>query len=236
MKPIHKLMLSAALIAACFTTALYAVEAAVTAPEAAASTQLIAPWLQAVIGVVLSVVGTMLLPMLHNLAAAARVNATTSSLTQREALLKQVKVFLFEQADTLAVDRWPALALKIQSGQLKDSAAIKAELYLWGEELKKNVIAYFAANGLDLIKTFGEPAIDDLITLAANHTSPFPGKEAAVEVLQHNIIPLLLQNGVRWLRDHYFNNGATPIVDAVTLPTPADGSRAVRIYYKVVTV
>lgn len=234
MKSIYRLMFSAVLVAACYTTALYAAEAAaesLTAPQPT----LVAGWLQAIIGLVVTAIGTFALPYLHNAAAQARMEATTASLTNREALLKQIKVYLLEQADQLAVDRWPLLVQKIQSGQLSGSTAIKAELYLWGDELKANTIKYFKANGIDIITSFGEPAIDDLITWAANATSPFPGKEAATEVLKHNIIPFLLQNGVAWVRDHYFKNGATPIIEAKTL-TQQPGEREVRVFYKVVTV
>jgi hypothetical protein len=210
----------------------------VATPEAP---QLVAPWLQGLIGIIVTIIGTFVLPYLKQASVAAQsaaalnqVNINASLLDQRAALLAQVKAYLFEQADTIATDRWPIIAAGITSGRLANASAVKAELYAWGEELKKNAIAHFSQNGIDIVKLLGTSAIDDMVSLAANKTSPFPGKEAAVEVLKTNIVPLLVQNGVNWVRDHYLTNGATPEVEAVTLPTSREMGQPARVIYRVV--
>lgn len=225
------MLLGLVMFAVLFSLNCFGAEAAPATAEASATApQALAPWLQTLIGLAVTALSAWVLPYLHQAAAAAKAQAAlhqidtnTSLLNQREALLTQLKSFLFDQADVIATDRWPSLAVDISAGKLNSSTAVKAELYKWGDELRTNAIAYFKQNGIDIVALLGEKAIDDLITLVANKTSPFPGKEAASEVLKTNIVPLLIQNGVSWLRNHYATEGATPVIETVTLPTDGRG-------------
>jgi hypothetical protein len=189
----------------------------VTIPDAATMPL----WLQILIGVIGLVLSRYLIPWLKAHAAAATVSANADAIDARGRLAERLKAYLWGQAAAIAEKQFPQLAADIAAGKFKDPASIKAELRSWGEELKAAAVTYFRNQGIDLVATYGEQALDDLIERAANAASPFPGKDTAVALLEKDVAPLLIAKGVEWMKSWTLARLQVPAVDAVK---PAAGA------------
>lgn len=141
-------------------------------------------------------------------AQAVQIDMSKSLVAQKGAILSQAITFAETHALSIANTQFPTLAAKVAAGKLKTSADVKAELYSWGDVLKADLITYFNTSNIDVIKVLGEKTIDGLIDAAAAKVSPFPGKEVAVELLEKNVAPLLVNYGVTWVQKYY--NGSLP--------------------------
>jgi len=186
-------------------------------------------WLQILMAALGTLVTGFLLPFLKQKAQAAQLEAvqtkidtTKSLLEQKQILVNRLKAFLEGTAAAIGEKRWPIICQKIQSGQLKTAEQIKAELKLWGVNLKGMAVAYFDGQGIDIIAAFGDQFIDSLIERAANLVSPFPGKETAVEVLKDKVAPMLMNQGITWVRKWYA--GELPQHEVDALPAAIDPS------------
>ena len=184
-------------------------------------------WLQVIYGIATTAITLFVLPWLKQHAASAKAAADSAAaqgnltaLQQRQLVLQRIEAFLMAGAATIANERWPQLARKLQTGQLATKEAIKAELYAWGDELKQQAIAQFKTEGIDLMAVVGEQYLDVLVDKAAAATSPFPGKEVAHELLDKKVIPLILEKGIAWLRQKYL--GALPEHETTTVATPVE--------------
>lgn len=140
----------------------------------------------------------------------AVIDANKSLIEQRGAIAERLKSYLWGTAAAIAEREFPKLCAAIIAGKFKDPQDIKAQLRSWGFDLRFQAIEYFNTQGVDLLQTFGEQAIDDLIERAANAVSPFPGKDTAIALLRDGAAPLLVERGVEWMR----NATAKPIVPA----------------------
>ncbi len=175
------------------------------------------PWYVQVILLVLSTIITMfLIPYLKQHANAAKeeaqlhqIDKTKSLLDQRQALLDMLNAYLLDRAASIAEDKWPDLARRIAAGQITNKDQIGAELMSWGVGLRQEAIDFFKLQGWDIVQAFGVEAIDKMIELAANKTSPFPGKETAVAILEQNVAPLLVDKGVHWMQNYVLTHDAS---------------------------
>ena len=156
-------------------------------------------WLQWLAAALTSIITLLLVPFLHKKAQAAaseakklELEATTSAVEQRQVIIGHIWAYVLNGAARIAEKKWPELARLIASGQIQDKAAIKSVLRSWGAELKAEAIAYFKNQGIDVLATVGDEFLDKMIERAANATSPFPGKETAVEVLKAKVSNLLV--------------------------------------------
>jgi hypothetical protein len=176
-------------------------------PPTAASVQG-GPWWASVISTLVVLV---LVPFakqwLSNQAAAAaeqaklhRIDASKSLVDQRGAILAQLEAYLLQRAAAIAEKEFPKLATLIIERQLTNPDQVKQLLRQWGRDLKGEALYFFNTQGIDLIATFGHPALDDLIEHVANRVSPFPGKDTAVALLKSGAASLLLDKGVEWMK------------------------------------
>lgn len=136
-------------------------------------------------------------------AAKYAIDTSKSLVEQKGALLAQAKLFAEEHALSIANTNFPKLAADIASGKYKDPGFVKAVLYSWGQGLENDMVAYFKTSNIDIIAVLGQKTVDTLIDSAAAKVSPFPGKDVAVEMLESNVVPMLLNYGVNWVRTHY---------------------------------
>lgn len=165
-------------------------------------------WMEILIAVIGAAFTYVLIPYLKNKAAAAKAQAELSNteangakLNLRDSLYQQVKLYVLMLAESAAEKEFPKLANKILAGELKDSESIKKYMREWGSFVKVETIAYFKAQGVDVVATFGESAIEAMVEWAANSTSPFQGKETAVELLNGGA-KLVLEKGINKLREY----------------------------------
>jgi hypothetical protein len=181
--------------------------------------QAIPEWLQYVITAISALVTTMLVPFLHRKAEAARLegvkhvyDANLSRAEQRKLVSDRLKSFVLRHAAIFAEQRFPALARKIKAGGFVGVnkeviiEQIKAEMRVWGADLKKEAIDYFNGQGIDLVAEIGDKYLDDFVRWAADRVSPFPGRETAVAILQDNATDWLLEKGVDYLRNKMNSN------------------------------
>lgn len=145
----------------------------------------------------------------------ARVVTNGELIDQKGVLLTRVKEYLWGSAAAIAEKRFPYLANAILAGQMKTVPEIKRELFAWGAQLRTEAITYFGHQGIDLVATIGEEALDALIERAANAVSPFPGKETAVALLKDGVAPLLLDKGIDWMRERTMGRTLEPLALAV---------------------
>lgn len=145
----------------------------------------------------------------------AVIDANRSLIEQRGAIAERLKSYLWGTAAAIAEREFPKLCAAIIAGKLTDPRDIKAQLRMWGDELRIQAVEYFRTQGIDLLQTFGAQAIDDLIERAANAVSPFPGRDTALALLRDNAAPLLVERGVEWMRNATAKPAvAAPIADA----------------------
>jgi hypothetical protein len=195
----------------------------------AANVETLPLWAQIMGAVFSTAVTAFLLPWLRHMADAAKARATLaridtsrSILDQKRVLVERLKSYLIGTAAAVAEEKFPRLCEKIQTGQFKTSADVKAELYSWGDELRNNAVEYFGNQGIDIVAAVGEKGLDMLITRAANAVSPFPGKETSVELLKDKVVPMLVDRGTEWARKWYA--GVLPQHEVDSLPAHLDPS------------
>ena len=178
-------------------------------------------WLQYLLALLSTAVTAFLVPFLKRKAQAAKAEAerqsaatTESNINARGILMSRLKQFLYGTASAVAEKKFPELAAKVKSGQLKSSADIKTELRSWGGTLRSDAMAYFGNQGIDVIAAVGDDFLDKLIERAANKVSPFPGLPTAKTLLQENVSDWLIEHGVHWVRQKYLNVNGHVTTDA----------------------
>jgi len=168
-------------------------------------------WLTALVGVIATVVTVFLVPWLRQKANAARAEAESykadsinTQISTKDMLADQAKQIGYSMAASLAEKRFPALAAKVASGELKmDGPSIKKELYSWGAALKAQIIEHFDGQGINIVTALGDKYLDQLVEWAANKVSPFPGKDTAKALLTEwdgKAIEWLATKGVDWVK------------------------------------
>jgi len=163
-------------------------------------------WMQVVYMVVTALVAALLLPYLKRKAQAAseelktlRVEGAKAGIEARVTLVAELKQFLFERAASIAEKEFPKLAGMVLKQKL-GTDAIKAELHRWGTGLKIEAVNYFKGQGVDLLAAVGDQYLDKAIEYVANRTSPFPGKETAVELAKEKVSNLIIEKGIALVR------------------------------------
>jgi len=164
-------------------------------------------WVQILLAVLSTLITTFLLPYLRALNAKAKAehekalaDANNATLEAKTELIYQLKTFLFMNAMSIAEQRFPELARKINNKELTTVDEIKAELRSWGKDLKEKALTFFKNQGIDLVAAVGDDYLDDLIRHVADKVSPFPGKETAVELLTNKGTDLIIEKGVEWAK------------------------------------
>ena len=120
----------------------------------------------------------------------------------KDAALALVNTYIVDQAQALAEKEYKNIAAKVLSGELKSVEDVKAELHRLGKQLKEQVKDRFGKE----LPALGEKAddiLDDLIRVAADKVSPFPGKETATALLEHSVSDSLIKRGVDWVRENH---------------------------------
>ena len=188
-------------------------------------------WLQILLGLALLMFKILGGPWLlrqaeaaKNRAAQIKIDATTSLISQRGAIMEQVKNYLEWRVEAFAATAFPQLCIDIREGKYStvDSEGhahvskdkIDAELKRWVATIRADTITYFTTNGgLDIVSLYGEKGLDDLIDALTNKFSPFPGVQTASELVKKEVIPLLISNGIAWVRKYYL--GQLPVSELV---------------------
>ncbi len=173
-------------------------------------------WLQYLLALLSTAVTAFLVPFLKRKAQAAKAEtdrqsaaATESNINARGILMGRLKQFLYGTASAVAEKKFPELAAKVKSGQLKSASDIKTELRSWGGTLRSDAMAYFGNQGVDVLAAVGDDFLDKLIERAANKVSPFPGKDTAKAMLQDNVSDWLIEHGVDFVRNKFLKDAAT---------------------------
>lgn len=165
-------------------------------------------WAQIVYVALSSLVVAFLLPWLKSMAEKARAKASVDGQAAATVLRKRIEASALEGAAEIAEMRLPDLARKILTTKSWSSEQIKAELRLWGRQLKESLIAEFRqSDGIDLLEVVGDQALDSIVRWAADKTSPFPGKETAQALLLDDWTNKLAKFGVTWVKDHWLKQG-----------------------------
>lgn len=144
-------------------------------------------------------------------------NQQKSITEQKVAFFDMVRAYIFTRAEAIGEKQWPLLCKKIVSKQINTVTDVKAELYLWHQTLRDEVVAFFKTQNIDVLGELGTKTVDQWIESAANEVSPFPGKETAVAVLEDNVANTLIEKGVEWMKSYL--NSTAPVaahVDATT--------------------
>lgn len=162
-------------------------------------------WLQILLAALASLVMLFVLPWLKRKAEEAKAKAAEADLSARDMLIEQVKAFCWDEATSIAEQKFPKLAKKVSEEGWK-SGSIKKELGTWGEELRSSVKAYFAGQGIDLAGVVADEYLDKFIRYAADKVSPFPGKDTAAALLEKDWSNKLVAYGVKWVREHYLES------------------------------
>ncbi len=176
------------------------------------------PWyVQLIVGVVTTLITFYLIPYLKSQADVARaqvqahqIDMNKSLIDQKSTLYEMAKDFALTRAASIGERRWPIIAQKILSKQINTIADVKDELKVWHEDLRKDMIAFFTAQNIDIVEKLGVNTLNQLIEYAANMVSPFPGKETAVAVLENNVAQTIIDRGVEYMRAFL----TAPIVEA----------------------
>jgi hypothetical protein len=162
-------------------------------------------WTQIVYAVVTALIGAFVLPYLKRQSEKARAEADAANATAKEKLMARVKSLALDEAYIIAEERLPHIAQKALEKKL-DKDGIKKELRSWGGQLKERLINYFKeSDGTDLMVVVGDKILDDIVRWAADKTSPFPGKETAVALLQDDWSNRLVKYGAQWVREHWLS-------------------------------
>lgn len=177
-------------------------------------------WLEAAVMVLGVIITTFLVPWLRRKTEAAkaeaaerRAGATKHELESKQDLTDMLKLYALEAAADIAERRFPILAQKIVNKELQDAAAIKAELYGWGKDLKQRIVDHFDLQGVNIVKALGSRYVEEIVEWAANKVSPFPGQETAKALLGQwggKAAEWLLNRGVVWVRsrsEHELESG-----------------------------
>lgn len=186
------------------------------------------PWyVQIVMVLVPLLLTTFVVPYLHKSTQAADEQVALLSsqkdltdMQKRQLLSERLKSFLLRTAENRVQLDFPDIAKQIVSKQLNSVAAIKVELTKIGLEVKAEAITYFGNQGIDLVATVGDEALDGLIRWAADKVSPFPGKDTAVALLTDTVSNKLVDFGVNFFKDKVFSpDGSIVAVPATTVTT-----------------
>jgi hypothetical protein len=156
-------------------------------------------------------------------AAAADAQAQQTGMVTNGVLVERLKKYLVGSATAILSSRMPELADKVLRGELRTAEQIKAELAVWGSDLKLTAVDYFAHQGVDLYKELGEPAINNLISRVAEATSAFPGLKTALELLKDGVAEAVATYGVTYIRAQYKNGlpiGAAGVTQVARPPAP----------------
>jgi hypothetical protein len=162
-------------------------------------------WTQIVYAVVTALIGAFVLPYLKRQSEKARAEAEAAGQDAKSKLLARLKEVALDEAYIIAQQRLPNIAGWVLAEKpTKDE--LKAELRSWGKELKDKLLAYFKeSDGIDLMVVMGDKILDDIVRWAADKTSPFPGKETAVALLQEDWSNRLVNYGADWVKNHWLD-------------------------------
>jgi len=173
-------------------------------------------WQLTVFTIISALVTAFLLPWLKQHAAAKKAEAKkllaetgNEKLTARRRLIVMAEDYLLGSCAAVAEKNFPALVALIKEKGL-NSTDIKYELKKWGMTVKAGTIAYFSAQGIYIVAEIGDAALDELIEIAANKVSPFPGKETATALLQDHVTDWIIDFGVEKAREKWLNSDAVP--------------------------
>ncbi len=199
--------LLALLLVGCLFGPAFAAEATVEADAAVAAA---APaWVNIVSTVLMVIVLPFVIRLLRAKEEEAKkktegqiIDSNKSLVEQKGLILERLKAYLWGQAARFAERDIPMIAQRILNGGLRTKQEVKEELYDLGQRLRFDAIGYFGRQGIDLIATIGDKALDELIDRAANAVSPFPGLDSAKTLLQENVSNLLVQRGVEWMKEN----------------------------------
>lgn len=135
-------------------------------------------------------------------AMAAQATAAKARVDKQATIMSRLREFTLATAADFAEKRFPALAAKIQAGELTSKDAVHAELVSWGRDLYKEAVLHFTQQDIDLVREVGDRAIDRLIESAANVVSPFPGMKTTNAIMQAGVPEVILTRGVQYVREN----------------------------------
>ena len=163
-----------------------------------------------IVPLVAVVIAGFLLPFLRQKAGESRARAgeiekkaDRTEIENRKLLEEQVKAYAYDAAGGIVEREYPKIAARVVSGDLKSADDVKAMLHQFGSDLRAEIVSTFDDRGYDLAKALGEQSLDRIVEWAANKTSPFPGKDTAVEFLTGRASKWLVEKGVDWVRSTY---------------------------------
>ena len=162
-------------------------------------------WAKIVQAAIAVLITGFLLPFLKSKSEEAHAKASEAGASAKQKLLDRVKALAIDEAYIIAEQRLPVLAAKALAKELSKEQ-IKAELRTWGTHLRDKLVSYFKdSDGVDLAVVLGDKILDDIVRWAADKTSPFPGKETAVALLQDDWSNRLVNYGAEWVRTHWLD-------------------------------
>ncbi|HEC61340.1 MAG TPA: hypothetical protein ENI27_03700 [bacterium] len=163
-------------------------------------------WVQIVWVILGGLITVLLVPYLRSKKKAAESEATANELGAMDLLLGSLKSFLLDEAVIIAEQKFPKIAMKIIKEEMKGPGAVKAELQVWGRELRDRAKEHFLTRGIDLAETFGDEYLDRAIRVVADRVSPFPGVETAVKIFEEEWSSRLVKYGVDWVRERFLED------------------------------
>jgi hypothetical protein len=155
-------------------------------------------WLQAIIGVVVTIITTVVVPWLRKI-------TKKQDADNKENLLRWVRDQALIITANLAERDLPVLAESITRGDVSSKKDVKQLLYALGDKALEQVKMQFKDQGVDVVKELGEKGIRRTIRWASDKVSPFPGKESAAALLEGGA-ERLLDHGTEWVREKYMSD------------------------------
>lgn len=152
-------------------------------------------WLQAIIGVVATIITTVVVPWLRKI-------TKKQDADNKENLLRWVRDQALIITANLAERDLPVLAESVVRGDVNTKADAKQLLYALGDKALDQVKLQFKDQGIDVVKELGEQGVRRAIRWASDKVSPFPGKETAAALLEGGAEKLLAR-GTEWVREKY---------------------------------
>ncbi len=163
-------------------------------------------WIKVVWVVLGGLITFLLVPYLKSKRDQAKAEATMDDMASMKLLLDELKSFLFDEAANIAEQRFPKMAKDIINKKISGPATIRAELEVWGRDLKGRAKQYFATRGIDVVGAVGDAYLDKAIRNVADSVSPFPGAQTALTMFEKEWSNKLVKYGVDWVRERFLGD------------------------------
>ena len=132
-------------------------------------------------------------------AALNKASASKENITTKQRISYILKDFALETCQKFNDKYLPTIARRIKDKEITTKKDIKELLYDIGTKARAELVEFGKREGVDMLKTYGADGIKHIIDYAAAKTSPFPGKDTAIELLEGSGADFIIEKGAAFL-------------------------------------